>query len=164
VLRPGTLAETIAPVDGLVRTRLVGFLDAFYLDPDVASQRARVEAEPARTGDARTDAYLGAVGEHLCNRWMLGDPPLWVDDPCRFLHSSWFMGSERMKAFMLRESPSAFRRRMIFTEAEPLRRIVMPTDGRYWHYEGLRTGMTPREGEIAPSRTWPGSTLRGERA
>jgi hypothetical protein len=53
------------------------------------------------------------------------------------------MGSERMKGILLVESPSAFRRRFIFTEAEPLRRATMPRDGRWWAYEKMRTGLTP---------------------
>jgi hypothetical protein len=36
------------------------------------------------------------------------------------------MGPERMKGFNIAESPSAYRRRMIFTEAEPL--LEHPTD------------------------------------
>ena len=58
------------------------------------------------------------------------------------------MGPERMKAFLLAESPSAFRRRFIFTEAEPLRRASMPKDGRWWAYETMRTGRVPQPEEI----------------
>jgi hypothetical protein len=51
-----------------------------------------------------------------------------------------------MKTFMLKEIPVAFRRRMIFTEAEPLRRARLPRDGRWWAYENLRTGLVPEDG------------------
>ncbi len=34
-----------------------------------------------------------------------------------------------MKALLIAESPVAFRRRLIFTEAEPLRRARMPVEG-----------------------------------
>jgi hypothetical protein len=50
----------------------------------------------------------------------------------RFLDRPLFMGHERMKGLLLAESPLAFRRRFIFTEAEPLRRASMPRDGRWW--------------------------------
>ena len=73
----------------------------------------------------------------------LGSGPQWTEAPERFLTRPAFMGPERMKAFLLMESPSAFRRRMIFAEAEPLRRARMPRDGRWWSYEKLRTGLTP---------------------
>lgn len=53
-----------------------------------------------------------------------------------------------MKAFHLAESPLAFRRRFIFTEAEPLRRISMPRDGRWWAYETIRSGLTPTAEEL----------------
>lgn len=106
------------------------------------------------SGDPRVDALLGAIGEHLCRRWNLGGPPAWTDDRSRFLSQPWFMGHERMKGFYLAESPSAFRRRMIFTEAEPLRRARMPRDGRWWAYETMRSGLTPTGEEVeafAPS-------------
>ena len=156
--RPGTLAEAAATfrindADTDFRTALAGFLDTFYMDPDCASQRKRLEREPARTGDARCDAYIGAIGDHLCRRWILGEPPRWVDKPWRFLKEPWFLGADSMKAIYLQESPSAFRARFIFTEAEPLRRARMPRDGRWWYYEALRTGMTPGSDDVAPGRT-----------
>jgi hypothetical protein len=48
------------------------------------------------------------------------DIPAWADDP-RFPE---FM--EPAKPVFLRDSPIAFRRRLIFTEAEPLRRARFP--------------------------------------
>lgn len=151
MIRPGTLVQALRLVrdDGeTLRYCLAGFLDEFYADRDPASRRARIEEAPVLTGDVRQDALLGAIGEHLCHRWNLGAPPDWTNDPERFLDRPWFMGPERMKAFMLVESPSAFRRRFIFTEAEPLRRASMPKDGRWWAYETMRTGRVPQPEEI----------------
>ena len=99
-------------------------------------------------GHAKLDALMGAIGEHLCRRWNLGIPPGWTGNPARFLTVPWFMGPERMKAFLLAESPSAYRRRLIFTEAEPLRRARMPRDGRWWAYETIRSGLTPTPEEL----------------
>jgi len=79
----------------------------------------------------------------------LGPPPRWTNHPERFLPRPWFMGHERMKGFWLAESPLAFRRRFIFTEAEPLRRASMPRDGRWWAYETIRSGLTPTAEEQA---------------
>ena len=59
------------------------------------------------------------------------------------------MGHGRMKGFLLAESPLAFRRRFIFTEAEPLRRASMPRDGRWWAYETIRSGLAPTAEEQA---------------
>jgi hypothetical protein len=89
------------------------------------------------------NALIGAVGEHLVRRWGFGEAPAWTSQPQRFLDRPWFMGHERMKGFLLAESPLAFRRRFIFTEAEPLRRASMPRDGRWWAYETIRSGLTP---------------------
>lgn len=144
-LRPGTLREAVLSetIQGRDKRRflLAGFLDEFYADPDGAAQRRRVEDEPPLTGDSKTDALIGAIGEHLCRRWALGDPPDWTNDARRFLHQPWFLGPERFKPFLLVESPGAYRRRFIFTEAEPLRRASMPHDGRWRYYETLRTGL-----------------------
>jgi len=148
--RPGTLAEALRFRGNRAdqsRSALVGFLDAFYLDRDRQSRRARVLDEPPLIDDPRTDALFGAIGEHLCSRWRLGAAPEWTKSSRRFLREPYFMGPERMKPFLLAESPSAFRRRFIFTEAEPLRRATMPRDGRWWYYETIRTGMTPVDGE-----------------
>src|SRR5580658_6301870 len=101
-VRPGTLAQALRLIldEGEpLRTCLVGFLDEFYFDRDPASRRARVEEAPKVIGDERKDAYIGAVGEHLCHRWNLGAPPTWTNDPARFLNRPWFIGPERMKAF-----------------------------------------------------------------
>ena len=122
---------------------MAGFLDDFYTDPSAAGRRARVADDPGLTGDDKLDALMGAIGEHLCRRWRLGDPPAWTNDEARFLSRPWFMGPERMKGFLLAESPSAYRRRLIFTEAEPLRRARMPRDGRWWAYETMRSGLAP---------------------
>ena len=128
--RPHTLAE-------VARRRNAGedfsfllreFLDEFYgaLRRDAAS--SRIEDEPLGLPDAREHASLGAIGEHLARRWNLPIPP-WTEDPSRFLRRPYFTTTiEGLKALLIAESPIAFRRRLIFTEAEPLRRARMPRD------------------------------------
>jgi hypothetical protein len=108
-----------------------------------------VAEDPGLTDDRKMNALLGAVGEHLSRRWSIGAAPAWTDRPERFLDQPWFMGHERMKGFLLAESPLAFRRRFIFTESEPLRRASMPRDGRWWAYETIRSGLTPTIEELA---------------
>ena len=80
--RPGDLAEALrrATVEGRVepetlRVAVAEFLDTFYLDPDPTSRKRRVTQAPALVGDPDIDAFMGAVGEHLCNRWGLGPAP-----------------------------------------------------------------------------------------
>jgi hypothetical protein len=145
LIRPGTLAQVLQLVRNGEKFRycMAGFLDDFYGEADVAGRIRRVADDPGLTDDPRMNALMGAVGEHLINRWNLGEPPAWSDRPERFLDRPWFMGPERMKGFLLAESPLAFRRRFIFTEAEPLRRASMPKDGRWWAYETIRSGLTP---------------------
>ena len=45
--------------------------EAFYLEKDKAAQQAMLDPVPIPTGDPRNDAWLGAVGEHLAQRWGL---------------------------------------------------------------------------------------------
>ena len=151
LIRPGTLAQVLQLVGSGEKLRfcMAGFLDDFYADADPASRMRRVADDPGLTEDGRMNALLGAIGEHLARRWNLRDPPPWSSRPERFLDRPWFMGPERMKGFLLAESPLAFRRRFIFTEAEPLRRASMPRDGRWWAYETIRSGLTPTAEERA---------------
>lgn len=143
-----------------MRFCLAGFLDGFYSDPDPKRRRARLEDDPGLTGDVKLDALVGAIGEHLCRRWGLGEPPTWTEDSARFLlQMPWFLGPERMKGFLLAESPSSYRRRLIFTEAEPLRRVRMPRDGRWWAYETMRSGLTPTPEELADLHSRPAPAM-----
>jgi len=150
-VRPGSLAAAVhshLETGSEFRYHLASFLDGFYIDPSSRRRRERLVDTPDLTGDQRFDALVGAIGEHLCRRWRLGPAPLWTDEPERFLKKPWFLGQERMKPFYIAESPSAYRRRFIFTEMEPLRRARMPRDAMWWHAEEIRTGMTPLPKEV----------------
>jgi hypothetical protein len=151
LIRPGTPAQVLHLVRNGEKLRfcLAGFLDDFYGDASSESCVRRVADDPGLTDDPKLNALLGAIGEHLAIRWGPGTPPSWVNQPERFPERPWFMGHERMKGFLLAESPLAFRRRFIFTEAEPLRRASMPRDGRWWAYETIRSGLTPTSEERA---------------
>ena len=127
---PHTLAEAV----GQHRSgrdfgaTLNAFLDEFYAASD--EQQSMIEQEPSLIGDPRLDAYIGAVGEHLARRWGLDHIPRWTSAKERSLDCPWFPGAEtpKLHSFQLVYSPIAFRRRDIFTEAEPLRRPGMPRD------------------------------------
>jgi hypothetical protein len=104
------------------------FLDEFYSAVRRGVAAICIVDEPPGLADAREHASLGAIGEHLARRWNLPIPP-WTEDPSRFLRRPYFTTTiEGLKALLLAESPIAFRRRLIFTEAEPLRRARMPKD------------------------------------
>lgn len=110
---PASLSEAVlwsqAQSDVPLPVLLDEFLDAFH------------EAD---------DAYVGAVGEHLARRWSLNIPP-WTAAGWREVAEPWFVGEMGvgLSGLLLVERPIAFRRRPIFTEAEPLRRARMPRDG-----------------------------------
>jgi hypothetical protein len=126
--RPNTLAEVARRVSAgaAFGPTLREFLDEFYMNPE--QRAAMIADQPPRLEDARDHAMLGAVGEHLARRWNVA-LPAWTDDPSRFLHEPYFTTPiENLKAMLLAQSPLAFRRRMIFTEAEPLRRARMPRE------------------------------------
>ena len=133
---PTTLAEAVrlyreygGGQDGTFSVLLDEFLDAFYTETEPSRRQAMIDEEPPWTGDERHDAYIGAVGEHLARRWRLRIPA-WSDSPRREVAEPWFVGmmGKGLSGLLLVESPIAFRRRRIFTEAEPLRRARMPVD------------------------------------
>jgi hypothetical protein len=103
------------------------FLDEFYGAVRRGEAAAYIVDEPEPLPDLQEHAALGAIGEHLARRWNL-PIPAWTEDPSRFLRHPYFTTTiEGLKALLIAESPIAFRRRLIFTEAEPLRRARMPT-------------------------------------
>jgi hypothetical protein len=111
--------EELAPL-------LAEFLDTFY--GALASRTAAplIADEPERLADANEHALLGGIAEHLARRWHLPIPE-WSNDRSRFLARPYFTTPlEGFKALLLAESPLAFRRRLIFTEAQPLRRATVP--------------------------------------
>ena len=126
--RPHTLAE-------VARRRRAGeelsvllreCLDEFYEALPTGVAAVCIADEPEPLADPQEHALLGAVGEHLARRWALAIPA-WTNDPSRFLRRPYFTTPlEDLKALLIAESPIAFRRRLIFTEAEPLRRARMP--------------------------------------
>ncbi len=126
MIRPDTLAEMVRWIqDGMTfRMASARFLDGFYTAEGTDRQHM-LDPRPDLTGDALTDALVGAMGEHLAQRWGLR-PPRWVEEPERFLRTPWF--ATRLRGLHSRlsvESPLAFRRRMLFVEREPLNRARM---------------------------------------
>lgn len=97
------------------------FLDEFGLRPE----RLRVPAiaeRPSATGDARQDAFLGALAEHLAAVWDLPRPS-WTCEPERFLDRFWFPSAVKgFRAIAIAQSPAAFRRRGIFIAEGTLQR------------------------------------------
>jgi len=84
--------------------------------------RAALRREPPPSGDAAMDAYLAATAAHLAAQHGLR-PPRWVDRPGRRLQRPWFaLSAPWARAWLLRDSPPAFRERNLFTEESPLRR------------------------------------------
>ena len=104
------------------------FLDEFYRELRAGAAAPLIAEEPVAVSIAEEHALIGAIGEHLARRWGL-PIPAWTGDRSRFLRRPYFTTPiEGLKALLIAESPIAFRRRLIFTEAEPLRRARMPAD------------------------------------
>jgi hypothetical protein len=98
------------------------FCDEFYIEQEAHVRATMLEVEPPLGSDEKRNAYFGAVAEHLARRYFLPIPK-WTDHSARFLRRAWFPGGlESLKATLLRESPPAFRRRMIFVGGDPLYR------------------------------------------
>jgi hypothetical protein len=115
--RPDTLAEVARRVSagGAFGPTLREFLDEFYMNPP--RRAAMIADEPTRLEDARDHAMLGAVAEHLAQRWELPTVRAWTDDRSRFLREPYFTTPiENFKAML------------IFTEGEPLHRARVPRE------------------------------------
>ena len=97
-------------------------LDEYALLQD-DGQRARALAErPPPTGDARHDAFLGALAEHLAAASGI-ERAGWACEPDRFLGQFWFVSEMKgFRATLLADAPAAFRRRGIFVSRRSLER------------------------------------------
>jgi hypothetical protein len=128
--------QTLADVAQIARAKksdyamaLDEFVDEFYLDhPDTVAQQRRLEPVPEPVGDPLIDAWIGAAGEHLAQRWGL-HVPAWTQRPVHFaLEEPFFLpNSAALRGIVIVESPPAFRSRLIFTRVEPLARARFPS-------------------------------------
>jgi hypothetical protein len=129
--RPQTLADVARiaqthPADFAMA--LDEFADEFYLDHgNKVAQQDRLNAVPEPVDDPRIDAWIGAVGEHLAQRWRLQVPP-WTQREQHFaLEQPVFSpDSPALRGILLVESPPAFRSRLLFVRVEPLQRARFP--------------------------------------
>lgn len=117
-----TVADRVVDGEDL-RFAVREFLDDFGLMPRPELQARAIAEAPAPTGDARADAYLGALAEHLALMHGL-ERPRWAVEPGRFLDRFWFVSDvPGFRALAIVESPAAFRRRGIFISRGSLERV-----------------------------------------
>lgn len=115
------VAERVAAGTPL-RAAAADFLDDLNFARDATDVARRIHAEPASV-DPETDAYLGALAEHVAARAGLPTPS-WARLPGRFLDHFWWPTSVTgLAARAVVESPAAFRRRGIFVGATTLERV-----------------------------------------
>jgi len=104
------------------------FVDEFYLDhPNKEAQQRRLDPIPEPVGDALIDAWIGAAGEHLAQRWGLR-VPAWCYRPEHdaLTDPAFFPPSRALRGILIVESPPAFRSRLLFTRVEPFERARFP--------------------------------------
>lgn len=121
--RPHSIAEIAERAAGEAQSfdpAVREFLDAWQSLSEAEKLRA-LAGEPAPVGEVE-DAYLAALAEHLTAVERF-EAPAWSEAPRRFLKRPYFAGGlESLKAMLIVESPSAFRRRQIFISADGLSR------------------------------------------
>lgn len=121
--RPRTIAE-VARRASINAQRFDSSVREFIDSLEGLSRVERAAAlaeEPAPVGNVE-DAYLAALAEHLSSADG-ADAPAWTEDQSRFLKAPFFAGGlQSLKASLLVESPSAFRRRLIFISSDGLSR------------------------------------------
>ena len=111
----GRLART---PDAKVRWKLVWeFLEEYRWEPDDV-QPSLLSDEPVPVGDARWDALLAALAEHLAAGHDLA-PPGWAET--RVLRRPWFPAElEIQRADALVWAPTAFRKHGVYLSARDL--------------------------------------------
>jgi hypothetical protein len=126
---PESLTQTLANVARRVRAgedfqhAVREFLDEFALRADDRSRAEAIADRPAESGEARIDAYLGALAEHLAVAHGLSRPA-WSVEAGRFLDSFWFVSPTRsFRALAIAQAPAAFRRRGVFLPERSLHRV-----------------------------------------
>jgi|SRR5580704_10752457 hypothetical protein len=123
--KPGTLVEVVRRVkagEQKFDPSLREFLDSFYVNPN--SRQQAIEAQPDAI-DAVHDAYIAAVAEHLARVYGLQIPD-WSETHGNGLHEPFFAGGLlSLKGVLLAESPTAFRRRLLFVSKDALSRPRM---------------------------------------
>jgi hypothetical protein len=99
------------------------FLDEFALRGSEGSRAEAIAEKPLPTGEARHDAYLGALAEHLAVTHEL-QRPAWSVEKSRFLPRFWFVSEvSGFRAISIAQAPAAFRRRNVFVPERSLHRI-----------------------------------------
>lgn len=144
--RPATLEEVayLTNSGAPFRHMIAEFLDSFYLCRDVNKEHMFL-AEPALLQSSNSDyeywqdAYLAGVAENLLTLEKAKIFPSWINYENRFLIKEFYANSgiTRLNELLYTESPPAFRKRLIYTEANPLRRASMnvhlnPTYNSSW--------------------------------
>ncbi len=127
--RPHTLREVVRNADNVedMGLNLAEFLDHINFLLRKKSPRtvlfAAIRGEPPLTGNTTHDAYLAAVATHLANSHRL-PRPAWVDKSSRRLDRPWFaIPDPWARAWLLRDSPAAFRERNLFTTECAIQRV-----------------------------------------
>lgn len=121
-----TLLAAGAPLAEIWRHGILQLLD-WYLSvlrrEGVGAAAELFADEPALTGNDGVDAAFAALAEHLARRdgWTA---PAWTADPSRETLHFWFIDDlPGLRAWALRESPAAFRRRGVFIGEKALERV-----------------------------------------
>jgi hypothetical protein len=123
--KPRSLAEVVRRVkagEQKFDPSLREFLDSFYAKPD--SRQQAIEERPTSI-DAVHDAYVAAVAEHLARVYRL-QIPMWSETHGNGLREPFFAGGlQSLKGILVAESPTAFRRRLLFVSKDALSRPRM---------------------------------------
>jgi hypothetical protein len=123
--KPATLQEVVRRVkagEQKFDPSLREFLDSFYANPD--SRMQAIDQRPACI-DAVHDAYVAAVAEHLARVYGLPIPE-WSETHGNGLREPFFAGGlQSLKGVLVAESPTAFRRRLLFVSKDALSRPRM---------------------------------------
>lgn len=118
-----SIRADIADGDNAAPVRKAAELAHRFRSADEERRLRMIAARPPSTGDARWDAFLGALGEWLAVRAHL-DAPAWVHGTDRYLGRGWWVSPmTSMQAWEYAGSPASFQSHGVYLHRDSLTNV-----------------------------------------
>jgi transcriptional regulator with XRE-family HTH domain len=118
-----SIHDDIASGNDATPVRKAAELTHRFWAANAEGRRRMISAEPPPTGDARWDAFLGALGEWLAVRARM-DTPAWVHRPDRYLGRGWWVTPmTSMQAWEYAGSPASFQSHGVYIHRDSLTNV-----------------------------------------
>jgi transcriptional regulator with XRE-family HTH domain len=118
-----SIAPDLAAGDDTFPVRKAAELVHRFETADEATRKRMIRGEPPLVGDARWDAFLGALGEWLAVRHQMPSPP-WALTSRRYLRQGWWVTPmTSMHAWEYAGSPASFQTHGVYLHRTSLTNV-----------------------------------------